>query len=93
MILSKNLAFTRGFPVLLAEREGFEPPLHASVNRISSAAHSARLCHLSFVGKLIILSYNKETNMTTFYPFYFLELAVKPVDFFLALIPHQTSPQ
>ena len=32
-----------------AEREGFEPPIHASVYCISSAAHSARLCHLSII--------------------------------------------
>ena len=68
----KRPVMKQGVPSITnAEREGFEPPLHASVNRISSAAHSARLCHLSFVGKLIILSNNKETNMTTFYPFYF----------------------
>ncbi len=36
----------------LAEREGFEPPLPARVNLISSQARSARLCHLSIIRSL-----------------------------------------
>ena len=37
-------------PPSQAEREGFEPPVPVKAHRISSAAQSTRLCHLSTVG-------------------------------------------
>lgn len=38
---------------MLAEREGFEPPIPVKVCLISSQVHSTGLCHLSAIGLIV----------------------------------------
>jgi hypothetical protein len=44
---------------MLAEREGFEPPIPVKVCLISSQVHSTGLCHLSVSNALVSLVVNK----------------------------------
>lgn len=46
---TKKPAHVSGLLGIVAEREGFEPPVGASPRLISSQVHSTELCHLSAV--------------------------------------------
>ena len=45
--LPAKLVILKGFFKILAEREGFEPPIALRLCLISSQVHSTGLCHLS----------------------------------------------
>lgn len=58
-----SLAVGAGFVPSKAETGGFEPPILFLVYRISSAAHSTGLCHVSALGGIAICSHARFTPL------------------------------